>query len=81
MRAPTPDDIRRQLPPVWVIYDHPADFPEHFVVRKWYGLQPEDFALGFRSVAEARCYIEAAGGCFCMPRSAREDAVILESWI
>lgn len=21
----------------WVIYDHPADYPDHYVVRCWWG--------------------------------------------
>lgn len=68
---------------VWVIYDHPVDFPENWVVRahdvtgnqviirKHYTLHS--------SLEKARMAIPF--GLICFPRSGRDDPAIAESWI
>ena len=32
--------------PIWVIYDRPDDYPNHYVVRKFYGNMPTDEIYG-----------------------------------
>lgn len=72
----------------FVIYDHPSDFPENFVVRRWLISGGED---GIRIVhdetwicstlAEAREIVatEFPGG-YCLGRQADDDPVIVEVW-
>lgn len=70
----------------WVIYDHPLDFPEHFVVRCW--------IVGPGSIAHTgeawlRDSLEGAreviAGNFpdgvCLARQPDDDPAIAEVWI
>jgi hypothetical protein len=70
-----------RLPPIFTIYDHPADFREHIVVRCWYGDIPFPVACLYRTVEEARDEMENAG-LFCLSRlTPGDDPCIIESWI
>lgn len=68
---------------VYVIYDHPTDFPEHFVVRRWViddsGHRPMEIASLCDSITEARDEIPA--GLIRFPREPQEHPSIVESWI
>ena len=75
--------LRKQLSDgpleMFVIYDHPLDYPGHFVVRRWMGGKPtEDFAIA-DSIETART--EVPPGMYRLPRQSGEDKVILETWI
>jgi hypothetical protein len=64
---------------MFVIYDHPRDFPGHFVVRRWFGdKSTEDFALA-DTLEGARA--EVPLGRYRMPHCPGEDEVIMETWI
>jgi hypothetical protein len=64
---------------IFVIYDHPRDYPGHFVVRRWLGDRPtEDFAIAL-TLAEARA--EVPRGRVRLARSAADDPVIVETWV
>ena len=64
---------------LFVVYDHPRDYPGHFVVRRWLGDQPtEDFAVA-DTIEAARA--EVPMGLHRMPPQPGEDAVIVETWI
>lgn len=69
---------------VWVIYDHPRDFPKGFVLRPqfatrsgaviaspeaWYASDPDTL----RSILPP--------GVVCMARHPQDDPAILETWI
>lgn len=43
-------DLRERLP-MFVVYDHPADFPDHFVARLWVSVPQQ---MAFRFVLRAR---------------------------
>lgn len=67
-----------------VIYDHPIDFPEHFVVRVWVipplgGEMPSRGYVLASTIEEARAAIPA--GLFCMPRLPDDDPAIVEVWL
>lgn len=69
------------FPPMWTIYDHPRDFPGHFVIRVWYGafVTPE---IWLRPTLEAaREVVWANGGGFCFLRDPNDEPQIVESWI
>jgi len=74
---------RKQLPDgpleMFVIYNHPKDFPGHFVVRRWAGGKPtSDFAIA-DSLEAAR--IEVPAGLYRLPHQPGEDDVIVETWL
>jgi hypothetical protein len=64
---------------MFVIYEHPLDFPGHFVVRRWLGGDPtQDFAIA-DSLEAARAKVPQ--GMYRMPHCPGEDDVIVETWI
>lgn len=74
---------RKQLPhgplELFVIYDHPADYPGYFVVRRWFGAKPtSDFAVA-DTIEAARAEVPA--GLHCLARQPGDDPVIVETWI
>ena len=78
---------RKQAPDgpleLFVIYDHPKDYPGHFVVRRWFGtrwatIATDDFALT-DTIESARA--EVPEGLVRIPHQTGEDPVIVETWI
>ncbi len=64
---------------MFVIYDHPEDFPGHFVVRRWLLDKPTgDFALAL-TLEEARA--EVPPGLCRLLRAPGDDRVIVETWV
>lgn len=72
---------------IWVVYDHPIDFPDQFVARKFLGINPTDDYYSDKSLAAVRewIYSEASkcglGQPYRMPRHPNDDPVILETWM
>ena len=71
---------------LWTIYDHPADYPEHWVVRMAYvsdqGVSCAASCELFRDVQQARDYIQQqAPGASCLQHAGEDpDPVIYEVW-
>lgn len=67
----------------WTIYDHPSDYPDFFVVRRWRILPghliSEKNCLLADSLIEAREHIPT--GFVRVDRQPEDDSVILETWI
>lgn len=65
---------------MFVLYDHPSDFPDKIVVRVWDALNgPTNIACLFDTLDAAR---EAMPQHFtCLPRANTDDPVIIESWV
>lgn len=74
-------DAKTTQPPIWTIYDHPADYPQHFVVRVWYGLAQEFHVEIFSDLASARRHVLKAGASINLHRRAEDKPAIVESWI
>lgn len=68
---------------IYTVYDHPTDYPDHFVVRQFSigvgAVIPRD-AWQFKSLAGARQFLYDRG-LVCLPRSEGDDPKIVESWI
>ncbi len=80
--------------PLWVVYDHPRDYPDHIVVRRqwayswiWPGgdhrvpvlfYDPEARLLP--SIGVARGWLRSMG-LTCLTRDGGDDPVIVETWI
>lgn len=67
----------------YVIYDHPRDYPDHFVVRRWRvlpnRLEPDDrFCILTNTLDLARESIPA--GLVRIGRLPDDDPVIVEVW-
>ena len=72
---------------VYTIYDHPTDYPQDIVVKKWMvfknipePVQDEKFRALFQELDNARDFLKAMN-LTCIPRSAEDDFKIVESWI
>jgi hypothetical protein len=71
---------------MWTIYDHPRDFPNHFIARKWdivSGKQNPVRTEEIRTETELhtlRNYF-AGLGLMCLPRMEGDDPTILETWM
>jgi hypothetical protein len=79
---PTPEGAL----PMWVIYDHPTDFPHLFVARLWHcgGGEPDPvptgMAIGSPELDGLRkMFIEA--GMYCLTRNDGDEAQIVETWM
>ena len=67
--------------PLYVVYDHPKDFPPGFVVRRWLNDTPTEEALLFKTLLEARDFASDKGGRACLARFDEDDPVIVEVWM
>lgn len=81
MSITTPDLARL---PMWVIYDHPSDWPNSYVARLHYSLpkhEPSGWTLVFDDIERLRAKVREYGGAQLFPRSPGDDPVIVESWM
>lgn len=74
-----------RLVDVWVLYDHPQDHPDYFIVRRQCAhtdgsVTANQTAYGFKDAATARAWL-AAKGLTCLARHPDDDPVIMETWI
>lgn len=69
---------------MWTVYDHPRDFPEYFVARKFLveGGQPRSTpqAVVCKQLAPLREWL-AVRGLVPLARNDGDDSVIVESWV
>lgn len=71
---------------MWVVYDHPKDFPHHFVIRRWVldlsegQMSAEQDAILCASLAEAHFALRDAGARV-MIDSRDPDPAIAEVWV
>ena len=68
---------------MYVIYDHPRDFPNSVVLRRWRvtpdGPQPEGCCLLTHSITEARAFVP--DGLVNTGRQLSDDPAIAEVWL
>lgn len=70
---------------IWVIYDHPSDFPDMYVARAQRiladgSLEVDGTAFASPKLEDLRAYMEAKH-LVRMARHDEDDPVILETWI
>lgn len=74
-------DARKSFPPMWVIYDHPSDYPQYFVARLWFGtISAPDIKL-CSNLALLRDAVASTGASYNLGRSTADDPAIVELWI
>jgi hypothetical protein len=71
--------------PIWVVYDHPRDYPHHYVVRLQWAcangtIRAEPYGYLFVTLADARVWLEHQG-LTRLQRFPDDDPVIMETWI
>jgi hypothetical protein len=64
----------------WTIYDHPKDFPDLFVARKFVGEMPASEAYAHSAIEPLRELMRGFG-LVCLARSPSDDPAIVETWI
>jgi hypothetical protein len=81
----TETDVPRNALTIWVIYDHPADFPDSYVLRPQF-VQPGG-VMGIGDIAYTSNNIEALRkvmrgmGLHCLPRMPDDSSKIMETWL
>jgi hypothetical protein len=70
---------------LWAIYDHPSDYPDKYVMRRWNLYRGDDTSYATEEMALAdtlhgiRCKVPP--GLACLPRFVGDDPSIVEVWI
>ena len=72
----------KNIPPTYVVYDHPRDYPHSFVCRIWYGeeVAEADPFMVAATLDEIRDALELLG-LVNLGRFAEDDPVIAEVWL
>jgi len=67
----------------WTVYDHPRDYPAHFVARRWVAaggdVIPTDDMFIADTLDELRALLPP--GMVCFPRMPLDDPKIVECWM
>ena len=69
---------------VWVVYERPTDYPEHYIARRWSVAGGKDVPTGDTIVCERLDCLRNAlerRGLLKFPRFPVDDPVILETWL
>jgi hypothetical protein len=70
---------------VWTVYDHPSDYPNHWVARRW--VVDEAGPTTYRSDVFVRDDLNelrdqlSRMGLFPLGRSPEDDPTIVETWL
>lgn len=67
--------------PIWVVYDHPRDFPSHYVARLWLGEQPTTTTIIGVDLEKVRSQINRQGATVKLMPQPDDDPKILETWL
>jgi hypothetical protein len=65
---------------IWTVYDHPLDFPDCFIARKFVLDQPTEEIMTAPTLDELRDRL-AEMGLVALARSPEDDAKIVETWV
>lgn len=69
---------------IWTIYDHPTDYPDDFVARRWEvtgeGTAPTDELLTCNRLDAIQTILRGFG-FVRLPRAEHDDPKILETWL
>lgn len=65
---------------LWTIYDHPRDFPNNYVARRFELEQPTSDVILSSDLESLRAELMARG-LVCLTRNPADDPVILETWL
>jgi hypothetical protein len=70
---------------IWVVYDHPTDFPDSYVARPHFVMDDHSTVVGPGAWVHDDLEIIRGGlasvGLTCLQRMDDDDPVILETWL
>lgn len=66
--------------PIWVVYDHPNDFPYSYVARLHIGARATADFMCAPNLDELRAWLSGLG-LYRLPRFAQDDPKIVETWL
>lgn len=68
---------------MWTVYDHPYDYPDKFVARRWdvgkSGLVRTEAVMVSDDLQAIRIELEG-WGLYCLPRMPGDEPQIVETW-
>lgn len=64
----------------WTVYDHPDDFPDCYVARRFEGEEPTEEIIVSAELMPLRGLL-AGKGLAPVRRSPEDDPVIVETWL
>jgi len=78
----TSPDLRERLP-MWVVYDHPLDFPNAYLARLWLTLPKAEATSQYMACADLEPLRDqlASMGFVKLDRHDSDDAKIIETWV
>jgi hypothetical protein len=65
---------------MWVVYDHPTDFPNNFVARCWLGEEASGDIIVSPDITALR-EVLAIKGLYRLERQEGDDPIIMEVWL
>jgi hypothetical protein len=78
-------DICRNGLAMWTVYDHPHDYPEHYVARLWIadrdGVHTTASLLLSGELQTLRHVLEIDMHLICLTRNELDDPKIIETWL
>jgi len=66
---------------IWVVYDHPTDYPNDFVARRFENDQPTSSVMFSDRLETLRECFLVQMGLTCIERDPSDDPKIVESWL
>ena len=66
---------------LWVIYDHPRDFPDHYVARLHVNGIPTESTIQASELEQLREVFLVDMRLTCIRRDPSDDPVIVETWL
>ncbi len=67
--------------PIWVVYDHPRDYPNNYVARLWLNESPTTMHMISPDLELLRREINRRGATVKLMPLPGDDPVILETWM
>lgn len=65
---------------IWTVYDHPTDYPEHYVARRFENDRATAEVMTSGNLSALRAEM-IARGLACLARHPSDDAKIMETWL
>jgi hypothetical protein len=70
---------------LWTVFDHPTDYPDKFVARRFevdgYGVKPTGSIIIMNDLDKLREMLEFEMHLTCLTRSPQDDPKIVEVWL
>jgi hypothetical protein len=66
--------------PMWVVYDHPSDFPNNYVARRWHGERATSDLMVCPDLEVIRRQLRLRG-LYKLDRWEGDDPMIVEVWL